>query len=242
MDPNRAVAIVGLGTILPDARDTAAFWANLTQGRYGISDVTDRWDPELYFDADPKAPDKTYSRIGGWVRDFDWSPMAWRMPIPPKVGDQMDLAQKWAVAASRQALLDYGYPERPLDNERVAVIMANALGGDFHLLSAARILFPEVGDELRKAPSFQSLPAGVRAAVMEELVAGVRARMPEINEDTMPGELGNIVAGRLADRFGRDACRYRAEPAMSTGTDTGPPPPAPVDEVVARLLPRPGMV
>jgi acyl transferase domain-containing protein/acyl carrier protein len=216
MDPNRAVAIVGLGTILPDARDTQAFWANLTQGRYSISDVTDRWDPELYFDADPKAPDKTYTRIGGWVRDFPWSPMAWRMPIPPKVGDQMDLAQKWAVAASREALLDYGYPERPLDNERVAVIMGNALGGDFHLLSAARILFPEVGDELRKAPSFQSLPPEVRAAVMEELVEGVRTRMPEINEDTMPGELGNIVAGRVSALYDFKGPNYIADAACAS--------------------------
>jgi malonyl CoA-acyl carrier protein transacylase len=198
MGSDRAVAIVGVGTILPDAPDTAAFWANLTGGRYSISDVTDRWDPALYYDADPKAPDKTYSKIGGWVREYPWDPMAWRMPIPPKVAATMDLAQRWAVAASREALLDYGFPERPLDRERVAVIMGNALGGDYHLLSSARILFPEFGEELTKAPSFRALPADVRAAVMEEMVAGVRGRLPDITEDTMPGELGNIVAGRVA--------------------------------------------
>jgi acyl transferase domain-containing protein len=218
MEAERAIAIVGLGTILPDAPDTDAFWVNLSRGRYSISDVTDRWDPALYYDPDPKAPDKTYSKIGGWVRSFEWDPMAWRMPIPPKVGDMMDLAQKWAVAASRQALLDYGYPGRPLDPERVAVIMGNALGGDFHLMSAARILFPEVGEELRKSPSFRALPSEVRLAVMEELVAGVRSRLPDITEDTMPGELGNIVAGRVAALYDFKGPNYIADAACASAS------------------------
>ena len=42
-------------------------------------------------------------------------PMKWRLPIPPKVADAMDDAQKWAVAGARAALLDYGHPERSLD-------------------------------------------------------------------------------------------------------------------------------
>ncbi|HSG08858.1 MAG TPA: type I polyketide synthase, partial [Longimicrobiales bacterium] len=216
MDPQRAIAIVGLGTILPDAPDTAAFWSNLTAGRYSISDVTDRWDEALYYDPDPKAPDRTYSKIGGWVRDFPWDPMAWRMPVPPRVGDQMDLAQKWAVAASREALRDYGWPQRPLDHDNVAVIMGNALGGDFHLRSASRILFPEIGEELKNAASFAALPANVRAAVFEELVAGVRRRMPDITEDTMPGELGNIVAGRVAALYDFKGPNYIADAACAS--------------------------
>ena len=88
------IAIVGMGAIMPDAPTAAAFWANITGGHYGIADVPkDRWDPELYYDPDPRAPDKTYSRIGGWVRDFTWDPIGWRLPLPPKVSDQMDDGQ-----------------------------------------------------------------------------------------------------------------------------------------------------
>ena len=65
---HRAVAVVGLSAILPDAPDARRFWDNLKSGRYSISDVdAERWDPALYYDPDPKAPDMTYSRIGGWV-------------------------------------------------------------------------------------------------------------------------------------------------------------------------------
>src|ERR1051326_3343289 len=119
----RAVAIVGAGAVLPDAPNVAAFWNNIKTGRYSITEVTpDRWDPALYFDPDHSAPDKTYSKIGGWVREYPWEPFKWRMPIPPRVADSMDGTQHWGIACTREALLDYGYPDRPLDTERTAVI------------------------------------------------------------------------------------------------------------------------
>ncbi len=198
----RAIAIVGVGAILPDAPDTATYWRNLTEGRYSITEVSpDRWDPDLYFDDDRQAPDKTYSKIGGWVREWEWSPLEWRLPIPPKVGDAMDRTQKWAIGAVRQALDDYGYPDRPLDRERTAVVMGNAMAGDKHYLTALRAFFPEYADELTKAPSFSALPDATRQAILAEMHDGVRDRFPEITEDTMPGELANIIAGRVANLF-----------------------------------------
>jgi acyl transferase domain-containing protein len=112
----RAIAIVGVGAALPDAPNAAAFWKNVKDGRYSISEVTpDRWDPALYYDPDHSAPDKTYSKIGGWVREFVWDPIKWRMPLPPRVCNAMDEAQQWGVACTREALEDYGYPQRQLD-------------------------------------------------------------------------------------------------------------------------------
>ena len=83
------VAVVGLAAIMPDAPTGDAFWANVKGGRYSISEVPpERWDPTLYFDADHGARDRTYSTIGGWVREFEWNPIAWRLPIPPLVAAQ----------------------------------------------------------------------------------------------------------------------------------------------------------
>jgi acyl transferase domain-containing protein len=33
------IAIVGMGAIMPEAPTAAAFWANITGGRYSITDV-----------------------------------------------------------------------------------------------------------------------------------------------------------------------------------------------------------
>ena len=140
---HRAIAIVGVGAILPDAPNVTAFWENVKTGRYCISEVTpDRWDAASYYDADHNAPDKTYSKIGGWVREYAWEPMKWHLPIPPRVADAMDVAQQWAVACTREALEDYGYPKRTLDLDRTAVILGNAMAGRETLSELAARLLP----------------------------------------------------------------------------------------------------
>jgi acyl transferase domain-containing protein len=198
----RAVAIVGTGAILPDAPNVAAFWQNVKTGRYSITEVApDRWDPARYYDADPSAPDKTYSKIGGWVREYEWDPIKWRMAVPPRVVDAMDEAQKWAIACTRQALEDYGYPQRPIDTDRTAVILGNAMAGERHYLTSLRVHFPEYAHELAESASFAALPEAVRRDITRELHTRMGARLPEITEDSMPGELANCIAGRIANIF-----------------------------------------
>ena len=213
----RAIAIVGVGAVLPDAPDAPTFWKNIQGGRYSISEVpAERWDPELFWDPDPKAPDKTYSKIGGWVKEWAWEPLAWNLPIPPRVGESMDRTQKWALVAARQALMDFGYPERALDRDRTAVILGNAMGGDLHYETATRISYPEVARELERAPSFAELPAAVREKVSEELRSRVGGLYPRITEDTMPGELANIIAGRIANLFDFHGPNYVVDAACAS--------------------------
>ena len=191
---HRAVAVVGLGAVLPGARDVATFWDNLKEGRYSISDVDPaRWDPALYYDPDPQATDKCYSKIGGWVRDWEWNPRAWRLPIPPTVSGAMDEAQRWAINCVRAALTDYGYPDRELDKDRTAVILGNAMAGEKHYETALRISFPEFGRELALAPSFASLDDSVRQAILNESRDRIRQLVPDITEDTMPSELAHCT-------------------------------------------------
>src|ERR1700687_3742062 len=156
---NRAIAIVGAGAILPDAANVSEFWENVKNGRDSISEVRhERWDPALYYDPDHSAPDKTYSKIGGWVRNYVWDPVKWRLPIPPRVVAAMDESQKWAIVCTRQALEDYGYPQRPLNADRTAVILGKAIAGEKHYLTTFRLYFPEYAHELAKSERFAALP------------------------------------------------------------------------------------
>src|SRR5436309_4570198 len=214
---HRAIAIVGVGAVLPDAPDVPTFWSNVKNGRYSISETpADRWDAALYFDPDPKAPDKSYSKIGGWVRDWEWDPIAWKLPIPPKVSESMDRTQKWALSATRQALADYGWPARTLDPDRTAVILGNAMAGERHYPTAMRLFFPEYARELESAPSFAALPTELRTAIEEELHDGIAHSLPEITEDTMPGELANIIAGRGANVFNFHGPNYVVDAACAS--------------------------
>jgi acyl transferase domain-containing protein/acyl carrier protein len=214
----RAVAIVGMSAIMPEAPDAAAFWENIAKARYSVTDVPpERWDPALYYDPDPAAVDKTYSKIGGWVREFEWNPLAWRLPIPPKVGEQMDDGQKWAINLTRAALMDAGWPQRPIDGERTAVILGNALAGEKHYETYMRICFPEVVRELRSSPTFATLPSEVKEQIIAEAQERWRALSAPITEDTMPGELANVIAGRVANLFDFRGPNYVTDAACASG-------------------------
>jgi malonyl CoA-acyl carrier protein transacylase len=202
MTESTAIAIVGLGAILPDALDVPTFWKNIQAGRYSISEVpANRWRADLFYDPNPAAPDKTYSKLGGWVKGFQFDAKGMGIAIPPRVLAQIDEAQQWAISASFQALQDYGYPERYLDPDRLAVILGSALGGEHHYKTTIRIHLPEYLDILASLPDFQNLDGDVQASLLQGLSRGLQSSTPAVTEDTMPGELSNIIAGRVANVF-----------------------------------------
>jgi acyl transferase domain-containing protein len=212
-----AIAIVGVGATLPDAPNASTFWNNIKAGRYSITEVTpDRWDPARYYDADPLAPDKTYSKIGGWVREHVWDPIKWKLPIPPRVADAMDEGQKWAIACTREALVDFGYPERHLDLDRTAVILGNAMAGEKHYFTALRIYFPEFAHELEESASFAALPESVRRDIERDVHDRMSRRLPAVTEDSMPGELANCIAGRIANAFNLRGPNYVVDAACAS--------------------------
>ena len=212
------IAIVGVSAIMPGAPTAAAFWSNITQGRYCITDVPkDRWDPDLYYDPDPRAVGKTYSRIGGWIREFPWDPIGWRLPLPPKVSDQMDDGQKWSVAAARAALIDAGWPDWNVDPERVAVVIGNAMGGEKHYATNLAIQLPEFTRELARSPAFAGLPGATQAAIIAETSQSFLSQFPEITEDTMPGELANITASRIASLLNFRGPSFTTDAACASG-------------------------
>ncbi|MGD9702702.1 MAG: SDR family NAD(P)-dependent oxidoreductase [Acidimicrobiia bacterium] len=212
------IAIVGISAIMPQAPDADAFWANIKNGCYSITHVpAERWDPALYYSPDHSAPDKTYSTIGGWVREYPWDPAAWKLPIPPKVADQMDDGQRWAISAARSALVDAGWPDWKVDTDNVAVIIGNAIGGEKHYQTNMRIELPEVLRDLATAPSFAALSADQREHIVDETRAAFLAHYGEINEDTMPGELANVIAGRVANLFNLRGPNFTTDAACASG-------------------------
>jgi len=213
----RAIAIVGVGAVMPDAPNATAFWENIKNGRYSITEVSpDRWDPALYYDPDHSVPDKTFSKIGGWVREYPWDPMKWKVAIPPRVVDAMDDGQKWALACTREALLDYGFPNRPVDLDRTAVILGNAMGGEKHYLTALRVYFPEYARELAESETFASLPEAMRRDITRELHKRIDKKLPPVTEDSMPGELANCTAGRVANVFNLRGPNFTADAACAS--------------------------
>ena len=142
--------------------------------------------------------------------------MKWRLPIPPRVAEAMDDGQQWALACTREALEDYGYPNRPLNLDRTAVILGNAMGGERHYMTALRVYYPEYAHELAHSDTFAALPAAMRADITRELRSRMNKRFPEINEDSMPGELANCLAGRVANTYNFHGPNFTADAACAS--------------------------
>jgi malonyl CoA-acyl carrier protein transacylase len=205
--PKEPIAIIGLGCVLPDAPDAKTFWDNVLAGRSSIREVPrDRWDPALFYDTDKSAPDKTYTKIGGFVLNDAFSGLDYRMP--PSTVAQIDPVQRWALSATRQAFKDAGYRTglrgdegKEFDRNRCAIILGNAMGGELQKQTSRRVYWPEAAAAIRGNPEFQSLPKEQQEAILGGAEAQFKQGLIPITEDTMPGSLSNVVAGRIANVF-----------------------------------------
>ncbi len=214
LDPSEPIAIIGLGGVFPGARDIPSYWANILGGVDSIVEVPrERWDWRLYFSADRKAADKTYSKIGGFVLDFKFDPL--KLRIPPPVAKQMDTVQQMAVAATAEALKDAGYEEKPFDRSRTAVIFGNSMGGPKKEASDLRVYTALYMDRLSASPAFAKLPSIARETISAEVETAVKSGLMSITEDTMPGELSNVIAGRVANVFNLNGPNFTVDAACA---------------------------
>ncbi|WP_195909184.1 type I polyketide synthase [Microlunatus sp. Gsoil 973] len=173
-------AIIGMSCVLPGAPDLDHYWANILAGVDAVTEVPrDRWDPDRYFDADPTAPDHTYSRWGGFLSDVIFDPLDFGMP--PNSLPYIESMQLLALHAVREAVADAGYAGGGLPRETTSVIFG--AGGGV--------------SELGQRYAVRSALPGLLGGVPDELAS----RLPEWTEDSFPGVLVNVTAGRIANRF-----------------------------------------
>ncbi|MCL2887930.1 MAG: SDR family NAD(P)-dependent oxidoreductase [Elusimicrobia bacterium] len=210
------IAIIGIGAIMPEAPDKDIFWQNIINGKNCITEVSKEthWDPALFYSPDHSAPDKTYSKIGGFIRGFKFDSLKYR--IPPQVAKQMDMVQCLAVEATAMALKDSGYDAKEFDRTRTAVIIGNAMGGMKGEMSNTRANAPLFNEIIKKTKTFASLTPAQAESLINEIRAGVDEVFLPITEDTMPGELSNVIAGRVANVFNLNGTNFTVDAACAT--------------------------
>ncbi|MBV9121027.1 MAG: polyketide synthase, partial [Chloroflexi bacterium] len=187
------VAIIGLAGIFPQAASVAEFWDNIYHGRNCITEVpASRWSVADYYDSDPNAPDKTYSRWGGFIPDVPFDPM--EFGIPPNVLEVTDVSQLLALGVAKRALEDAGYGEgQAFDRSRTGVILG--VGGGQKLITplTSRLQAP-VWEEAMES-------AGISSDQARSISETIKSAYVPWEENSFPGMLGNVIAGRIANRL-----------------------------------------
>ena len=196
------VAIVGMSAIMPGAGDVRTFWENTLKGVDAITEVpADRWDWRLYYDPDPKAPDKIVSKWGGFVPDVPFDPL--RYGMPPSSLPSIEPVQLLLLEATRAAIEDAGYADQPFERGRTAVVLG--MGG-----GAAQLA---MGYAFR---SYLPMLDTVRPGAGRDALEACKGLLPEWTEDSFPGFLLNVAAGRVANRFDLGGANYTVDAACGS--------------------------
>ncbi|WP_406281965.1 beta-ketoacyl synthase N-terminal-like domain-containing protein [Embleya sp. NBC_00896] len=205
------VAIVGMACVLPGAPDLPTYWRNILAGTDAVTEVPrERWDVERYFapgtepgasargsikGAGPGAvpAGRTPSKWGGFVPAIPFDATAYG--IPPASLASIEPAQLLALHVASGALADAGYgPGRTFGRERTSVIFGAEAGTDLAGAYGFRALFP---------------------GYFGELPADLEEQLPAPTEDSFPGVLANVIAGRIANRLDLGGVNYTVDAACA---------------------------
>ncbi|MEU9416705.1 SDR family NAD(P)-dependent oxidoreductase [Streptomyces sp. NPDC048272] len=175
------VAIVGMACAYPGAPGLDSYWSQILAGRDAVTEVpVERWDPGLYYDPDPaRAGERTPSRWGGFLAPVPFDALA--HGIPPTSLAGIEPVQLLALEISARALGDAGYGRgREFDRSRTSVVFGAEAGTELAGAYGMRALYP---------------------AYLGELPPALDEQLPRLTEDSFPGILANVIAGRVANRL-----------------------------------------
>ncbi len=210
--PPVPVAIIGMGCLFPRAEGLRRFWANVRDGVDAIREIPEtHWNPDDYHDSDPKAPDRTYARRGGFLDPVNFP--ALDFGIAPTNLEATDTTQLLGLMVAKAALDDAGYGAggREIDRERVSVVLGVTGTLELVIPLGARLGHPIWRRALKDA--------GVAEPVASEVVQRIADSYVGWQENSFPGLLGNVAAGRIANRLdlGGTNCVIDAACASSIG-------------------------
>ena len=206
------IALVGMSCRFPGAPDLFAFWANILANRDLTREVpAERWPLEAFYDPDSCANDRVACRRGGYLdTPIPFDPAAYGiMPLAVAGGEP---EQFLVLDAARAALADAAMTPGDLDRGRVEVVIGRGNyfnRGNLIRLQHGRMVAQTVGLLAVLHPEWT-------AEDLELLRHDLKASLPPFEAATIPGQLTNATAGRLADRLDLNGASFVVDAASAS--------------------------
>ena len=183
-----------MGCIFPGAGGLKQYWRLLFNGEDAITGIPEEshWKLEDYFDENPATPDHTYCNRGGFIPPVSFDPS--RYGIPPNNLEATDTSQLLGLMVAEMALQDAGLGmESDFDRHRINVILGVTGTQELVIPLGARLSHPI----WKRALEDSGLPPEKTREILERISGG----HAQWQENSFPGLLGNVVAGRIANRL-----------------------------------------
>ncbi|MCV7218141.1 acyltransferase domain-containing protein, partial [Mycobacterium crocinum] len=201
------IAVVAMSAIYPGESGLDGFWRTITTGRDAIGDVPpSHWLIEDYYDADPKAPDRTYCKRGGFIDPVSFDPV--KFGLPPNALPSTDTGQILALVAAKQLLDEVQRGGAAVDLDRVDVVLGVASTTELVVQMGSRMQRPI----WRKA----LLENGLSESEADEICQDIADHYVPWQESTFPGLLGNVIAGRVANRLNLGGANFVTDAACAS--------------------------
>ncbi|MCX7419731.1 MAG: SDR family NAD(P)-dependent oxidoreductase [Planctomycetia bacterium] len=185
------IAIVGLSALFPGSPTVPTFWRNIVAAKDLTCEVpASHWLASDYYAADPKTPDRTYCQRGAFLPEVPFNPLAYG--IPPSIIPATDTSQLLSLMLADRVLKDAGGAEK-MNLERVGIILGVAGTTELTAHMSGRMAHGQWANGLRKQGFAEEQIEAACVQIADEFVPW--------QESTFPGLLGNVVAGRIANRF-----------------------------------------
>ena len=192
------IAIIGMAATFAGARDVETYWSNILDKVDAIRDAPPDWiGDDASFDPDctPESL-RIYTRRGGFLGDlarFDPRPFG-TMPVA-LAGAEPD--QFLAMKAAVTAIADAGYAKKDFNRERTGIILGHGIHANRANVNGIQhgLVIPQTIGLLRSA--FPELTDD-RSSAIEAML---RAKLPGLNVDAVPGLVPNMMTGRIANRL-----------------------------------------
>jgi acyl transferase domain-containing protein/NAD(P)H-dependent flavin oxidoreductase YrpB (nitropropane dioxygenase family)/NADP-dependent 3-hydroxy acid dehydrogenase YdfG len=189
------VAIVGMECVFPFARDRHEYWRNILFGADCVTEVPDsRWDKEIFYNPDVRDTDYVVSKWGGFMpaSDFD----AQEFGITPQSLLSIEPVQLLSLLVAKRALQDAGYSDLgKVDMSETSVIFGAQGAGELTASYCSRA-------------GLKQLSGGLPEELAESL--------PKLTEDSFPGVLSNVIAGRITNRLDIGGRNYTVDAACAS--------------------------
>ncbi len=187
------VAIISIGCFFPHASGLKAYWRLLYHGNDAITDVpSTHWSASDYYDEDTRKADHVYCRRGGFLSPIPFDPTAFG--IPPSNLEATDTSQVLGLIAAKAALDQAGYGEKAnFDRDHTAVILGVTGTQELVIPLSSRLSWPQWKRAIEAA--------GIGPEKTREIMSHLSEGYVPWRENSFPGLLGNVVAGRISNRL-----------------------------------------